>query len=203
MTTKLPCINMFGGPGSGKSTASALIFGKLKQLGYNVELAREFVKEKVWEGSLSVLSDQLYILGKQNHKLHVLEGQCDAAITDAPLINSLVYNTRELKCLDAIILEAFHQYDNMNYVVERNPKYNPSGRTQSEDEAKKIDLITTGLLNQHGIPYETIPYGDEGVMIVVQNFVKWFEAKRVREETEIALAQLQKHIEHHPMREEE
>ena len=174
LTTKLPVINLLAGPGAGKSTTAALVFGKLKQLGYNVEMAREFAKDKVWEGSFKVLSDQLYILGKQNHKLHVLQDQCDCAITDSPLLICSIYN-KQLANLDAIVLEAFNQYHNFTYVIERSKRYNPSGRMQTEVEAKAIDKITTDLLIKFNLPYKTVPYGDEGVMMIVQDFVKWFE----------------------------
>ena len=178
--TKLPVINLLAGPGAGKSTTAALVYGKLKQLGYNVELAREFAKDKVWEGSFKVLSDQLYILGKQNHKLHVLEGQCDCAITDSPLLICSLYNTKGLKNLDAVILEAFNQYQNFTYVIERSKRYNPSGRMQTEDEAKVIDGMSVDLLEKYRIPYQTVPYGDEGVMLIVQDFVRWFEVARFK-----------------------
>ena len=171
---KLPVINLFGGPGCGKSTTAALIFGKLKQLGYNVEMAREFVKEKVWEQSFNVLSDQLYILGKQNHKIHVLQGQCDAAITDSPLILCSIYN-KNLKKLDDMVIEAFNQYHNINYVIERSKRYNPSGRMQTEEDAVAIDLITVNTLERFNLPYKTVPYGDEGVMLIVHDFVRFIE----------------------------
>ena len=44
-------INLFGGPGCGKSTIAALLFGKLKQNGINCEMALEYAKDKVWEES--------------------------------------------------------------------------------------------------------------------------------------------------------
>ena len=31
-------VNLFGGPGSGKSTGAAYVFARLKMLGYNAEL---------------------------------------------------------------------------------------------------------------------------------------------------------------------
>ena len=173
----LPVINLYGGPGCGKSTSAALIFGKLKQLGYNVELCTEYAKTCVWRKAFEILNDQLYILGKQNHKLHVLKTQCDAAITDSPLPLTLIYN-KELENLTNITLEVFNQYHNFNYIIERSKLYNPSGRMQTENEAVGIDGQIKELLDFRSIPYTVVPYGDEGVMVIVQNFVKWFEANR-------------------------
>ena len=42
-------VNLFGAPGSGKSTGAAYIFSQLKIAGVNAELVTEFVKDKVWE----------------------------------------------------------------------------------------------------------------------------------------------------------
>lgn len=61
-------VNLYGAPGSGKSTGAAYIFAKLKMLGVNCELITEFAKDKVWENNLEVFNNQLYILGKQSFK---------------------------------------------------------------------------------------------------------------------------------------
>ena len=44
-------INLFGGPGVGKSTMCASIFSKLKILGFECEMATEYVKDIVFEES--------------------------------------------------------------------------------------------------------------------------------------------------------
>ena len=58
METKI--INLFGGPGCGKSTTASGIFYELKKRGYECELSLEFAKDKVWEDSLRTLDDQIY-----------------------------------------------------------------------------------------------------------------------------------------------
>ena len=58
-------INLFGGPGAGKSTGAAYIFSQLKMAGVNAELVTEFAKDKVWEGNKEVFKNQAYIFGKQ------------------------------------------------------------------------------------------------------------------------------------------
>lgn len=40
-------INLFAGPGSGKSTTCAGVFNKLKLAGINCEMALEYAKDKV------------------------------------------------------------------------------------------------------------------------------------------------------------
>jgi len=51
------CVNLFGAPGSGKSTCAAYTFAKLKMLGVNCELVTEFAKDKTWEKNFTVLSN--------------------------------------------------------------------------------------------------------------------------------------------------
>lgn len=49
-------INLFGGPGSGKSTGAAYIFSQLKMKGINCELITEYAKDKTWEKNFVALS---------------------------------------------------------------------------------------------------------------------------------------------------
>ena len=69
-TNNLPLvINLFGGPGCGKSTQAAYIFSRLKMLGLNCELVTEFAKDKTWEHNSKALSCQPYVFGKQSYRL--------------------------------------------------------------------------------------------------------------------------------------
>lgn len=42
-------VNLFGGPGCGKSTTMARLFADLKTRGLNVEMVSEFAKDLVYE----------------------------------------------------------------------------------------------------------------------------------------------------------
>lgn len=55
-------VNLFGGPGVGKSTGAAKVFSELKLLGVNCELVGEFAKDKTWEHNSTALSCQEYVL---------------------------------------------------------------------------------------------------------------------------------------------
>ena len=57
-------INLFGGPGAGKSTIAAGLFYNMKIAGYNVERADEWIKDKVYEGTKYPFKDQLYTFFK-------------------------------------------------------------------------------------------------------------------------------------------
>ena len=88
---KLKVINLFAGPGAGKSTTRAGLFYLMKQNRYNVEETTEYAKDLTRDKDVSILSDQLYILAKQNRKLNRLQGKVDYALTDAPLLLNVHY----------------------------------------------------------------------------------------------------------------
>lgn len=58
-------VNLFGGPGAGKSTTAASLFAEMKKLGKNVELVTEVAKDFVWEERQKTLEIQPYITVKQ------------------------------------------------------------------------------------------------------------------------------------------
>lgn len=146
-------INLYGGPGSGKSTFMSGIFSELKSRGYNCEMAPEYAKEKVWENSLDILSNQLYVFGKQHQTIFRLLGKVSVIITDSPLFLSLYYGNYCSKSFKNLVLEEHNMLNSINIFINRVKKYNPSGRLQTEVEAKNIDNKLFNLLDQHNIPY--------------------------------------------------
>lgn len=162
-------VNFIGGPGAGKSSLAAGVFSELKWRGINCELALEFAKDKVWEGSLRVLEDQVYILGKQYHRLFRLKGQVDVALTDSPLFLSLLYGQHMGDAFATLALELFHQYSNLVYLVQRVKPYNPAGRVQSEEKARALDSRIEDLLKRHDIPYTVVPGKPESQAQIVED----------------------------------
>lgn len=142
-------LNFWGGPGSGKSTLAAGVFSKLKLMGYNVELVREYAKDLVWkDGAIIVPQDT--ILAEQYIRQVRLSGQVDLIITDSPVWMSTLYGSGpHAKTL-------FDTFDNYNVLVLRNKPYNPKGREQNEDEARMIDA----RIHNMQIPFDLEVGGD-------------------------------------------
>lgn len=151
MNNKLKVINLFAGPCAGKSVTRASLFSLMKKKGIECEEATEYAKDVTWEGNLAKLSDQLYILAKQNRKLERLKGKVDWVISDSPLLLSLHYTPLDYfpKTFQNMVLELWDSYDNYNFFVNRKGEYNPNGRNQTKEQALNIDhQIYTMLENK-------------------------------------------------------
>lgn len=141
---KTTVINLYGGPGTGKSTTMAALFVELKRQGHLVEMAHEWVKHPVWAGETHVLADQLYILAKQNRTLRRLYGAVEFIVTDAPLRMSCVYSDDHLVQIMARALD--NQYRSVDVFLRRQKPYEPAGRVQTEENARLLDAhIYMGL----------------------------------------------------------
>ena len=148
-------INLFGGPGAGKSTMAAGIFFYLKNRGINCELASEYAKDKVWEESYSVLNNQIYVFGKQLHRIQRLIDKVDVVITDAPLLFSLIYGAHEGKEFHKLVKVVFNRFDNINFFLTRIKDFNPAGRLQTEDKAKLLDTAIRDKLKKEKVVFST------------------------------------------------
>jgi nicotinamide riboside kinase len=146
-------VNLYGGPGSGKSTIMAGIFSELKWMGINCEMGPEYAKEKVWEESLKILNNQIYVFGKQLHTLIRVVDKVDVVITDSPLLLSLVYGDNECEHFKKLVLDVYDRFNNLDIFLTRVKKYNPSGRLQTKEEAIEIDVKLKSLLVKNDINY--------------------------------------------------
>lgn len=157
-------VNLFAGPGSGKSTMAAGIFYNLKIAGVNCELVTEFAKELLWENRESALDNQIYILGKQYHKLYRLLKQVDVIITDTSFVYGCIYAPPNyFKSYESLVMEMFDNMNNINYFINRQYPYNSIGRNQDEQQAKEIDQKIIDLLKTYGEDYIVIPGNETGL----------------------------------------
>lgn len=167
-------VNLFGGPGVGKSTGAAYIFSKLKLLGINCEYVPEFTKECVWEGDQFPLKHcQLKIIGEQSLRINRLLGKVDVIVTDSPLLLTVGY-TDEKPYHDICVYESKKQ-NSLNIVLNRVAKYNPVGRNESEKEAKEVDNKIMKFLKDNEFKFTVVDGNEEGFKKVVNMIVEWFE----------------------------
>lgn len=138
-------VNLFGAPGSGKSTTAAHVFALLKYRGINCELVQEYAKELCWQGVLRQHSQE-DIFKEQRKRVCRLLGKVDVVITDSPSELSYIYAqengdskytaSRYFKSIDRMYTNTKHKRFNVG--VCRVKPYNPKGREQSEIEAEAL-----------------------------------------------------------------
>ena len=157
-------INLFGGPGCGKSTGAAYIFSLLKMKGMNVELVTEFAKDKTWEHNSKALTCQPFVFGKQSYRMDRCADEVDIIITDSPLFLSAMYNfdSNIEPEFTQTVIKKFNEFENYNFFLKRLKEYNPKGRNQTEEEAKELDNKIKTNLNKFNIEYEEVNGCKEG-----------------------------------------
>lgn len=183
-------VNLFAGPGAGKSTAAAYIFSQLKMKGINCELITEFAKDKTWEKNYSALRCQEYVFGKQSYKMDRCRDQVDVIITDSPLPLGIFYNQNPVlgRHYESLVMDVFNTYDNLNFFINRKKPYNPVGRNQTEEEAKEIDERIKTFCQQHDISYLIKDGAELGYIDIVDITLKYIKENAEMEKLEESFA---------------
>ncbi len=167
-------VNLFGGPGTGKSTTAAGIFYSLKSAGEKIEYIQEYAKELTFGKDFTKLSDQLLILGEQHHRLHRLKGQVNYIVHDSPFIMGLTYLQQDphlpRDMYYEMVVTMFKSYDNLNIFLQRDIEahgYQEYGRNQTLREAEYKDMEIKQMLDLNKIPYITIVVGPNTVEEII------------------------------------
>lgn len=161
-------INLWAGPGTGKSTMAAGIFSALKWNKIDCELISEYAKEIVWEESFNKLNNQIYLFGKQYSRHYNLEGKVEVVITDSPIPMGCVYDSGNTKYLKELVISEFNKFDNLNFFLKRTKYYNPNGRLQTYEEAVEKDVEIKQFMIDNEISYIDISSCEESVKDIVE-----------------------------------
>jgi len=156
-------VNLFAGPGTGKSTSCAQIFSELKWKGINCEMTLEYAKDKIWEESYKVLDTQAYIFGKQLLRIKRLQGKVDVIITDSPLLLTLIYDKSKNINFKNFVLDTHNEFQNINIFLNREKPYRTEGRMQTADEAVIVDNNIKRMLIENDINYHEYNCNSENV----------------------------------------
>ena len=156
--TKL--INIFGGPGIGKSTVIAGLFHLMKINQIEVEIAHEFAKDLVWDNQTDILkTDQLYVFAHQYRRIYRLMNKVEYIIVDCPLLMHIPYIADGfLVGLEPLIVESHHTFNNQSFLLNRRPdhKYVTEGRHNTEEESFRIHDELVDILNKYNEPYTEV-----------------------------------------------
>lgn len=158
-------INLYGGPGTGKSTAAAALFSLLKTKGVNAELVREYVKDWSWIDRTPQRFDQVHFLGEQFQRESILHGKVHTIVTDSPLyINAFFSNmfAPDLGLVSFINnLYKVQEAEGIKHVhvfLKRTKAYNPAGRWQTEAQASAMDGNMQRFLTELGVDFSTLTH---------------------------------------------
>lgn len=157
---KTTVVNLFGGPGTGKSTNAALTFGKLKVRGITAEYITEFAKDLVWEERHHALGEQPYLAAKQAYRIQRCLGKVPVIITDSPILLSLIYGENLGPAYEDHIWEVWDSWDTMNFFLIRDDEKHPYvslGRTQENvSEAEEVDRKVENFLSYHEVRHAAL-----------------------------------------------
>jgi hypothetical protein len=167
-------INLFGGPGIGKSSIASGLTYKLKRKHITCDNPYEFPKQLAWDENHLAIKDQLYVLANQHRGIVKSFGKVNYIILDSPILLSLVYRsvyegleypaTLYGESFDKMVLDIHNQYDSVNIVLKRTEGgYNEKERYQSLEESKHLDMEIENSLIKYDIPYHIVEVGDKTV----------------------------------------
>ena len=134
-------INLFGGPGIGKSSIAAGIFYKLKKQHISCNNPYEFPKTLAWDNNIPAIKDQLYVFANQHRGIAQSYGKVDYIIIDSPILFSKIYHSYYTTGYPAeyygdsfhkMIVDLHNKYDNLNILLERG---------EESSLKKKIQII--------------------------------------------------------------
>lgn len=168
-------LNLFAGPGAGKSTTAAGVFFELKTLGINCELVTEYAKDLVWEKRHSTFEDQIYLFAKQYHRIFRLLNRVSVVITDCPILLTPIYDYEKRPTLEALVVEEHNKMWTYNAFIQRKKKFNPKGRNHNEDEAKELDKHIMDILWKHRVPFESFEGTVDGKDAIVKRIITLLE----------------------------
>lgn len=133
-------INLWAGPGVGKSTTAAGVFYHLKLAGVSAHLVPEHAKNLFYAGKLEKATQQS-ILEKQYELQALSQGQVEVVVTDAPVPLSIWYaRVDEKPELEAFVTEHTASWLQLDVLLHRNLEgaYEQAGRYQTVTEAIEV-----------------------------------------------------------------
>lgn len=154
----LKVINLWGGPGIGKSTTASGLFNIMKLRKKSVELVTEYAKQLVWEKQdASIFENQILLLAKQEQKQKILVGQVEYCITDSPVLLSYLYAPKEYySSFFSLVNEVHMSYDNIDILLNRVKDYDANGRVHTLEQSIEKDKQIKNLLDSFNIKYYNV-----------------------------------------------
>lgn len=176
-------INLFGGPGCGKTTLAHELTAAISRRGLICEYVPEYAKDLTWDTLSedndvaaaartalgSSITQQRAIHDEQMKRIDRPYGFVDTIVTDSPAIISWAYSSgseTELSEFHDYMLHEFMRHRNLNLLVKREVPYEQIGRNEDEATAKQKDDIMFDILKNICEPFATV--GRENIEQIVR-----------------------------------
>ena len=167
-------VNIFGGPGIGKSTIAAGVTYQLKKNHISCDQPYEFPKLLAWDENHSAIQDQLYVLANQHRGIVKSYGKVDYIVLDSPILLSLTYRNYYKgidypsslygESFDKMVLDIHNQYENINIVLSRcNGKHSDVERFQNLEESIELDGEIETTLKNNNLTYHKVKVNGRSV----------------------------------------
>ncbi len=163
-------VNLFAGPGAGKTTCAWEIASELKKRGIVTEYVPEYAKELVWDENYAALADQEHIFAEQSHRINRLIGKVDVVVTDSPILFNEIYGKNNSMDFKKRIWDEHNSHTNFNLFISRGKTFEKEGRLQNLDESIRLDKKIKRLLDDNSIYYGQ--YYHKTVPVIIENIVK-------------------------------
>lgn len=157
-------VNIFGGPGTGKSTLAAHLFAQLKMQHVETACPEEHAKLAIWSGQPWLLDQQAILLGRTWETLNALMGRVEVVICDSPLLLCSTYaGEKEPSCFHDFVVDLHQRTHRLNLFIERplDQSYSTNGRRESEDQALVMDHRIKKSLHDAGEPFTKVSGSDD------------------------------------------
>jgi AAA domain len=155
---------LFAGPGAGKSTTAFWIMWRLKSLGIQADMSREWIKRWAFaKRPMDRLTDQIIVMGAQVNE------ECEAlatgavVVTDSPVLLQAAYSHYQEDIDRALIIERGLQerYPTCNIFIDRYQRgFDGEGRWEGEQAAIAKDAVVLDLMNKAGLEYISVRHDD-------------------------------------------
>lgn len=169
-------VNLFGAPGTGKSTGAAYIFSELKMAGVNAEIITEFAKDKVWENTKEAFKpdNQCYLFGEQFYRMNRCRDKVDVIVTDSPLPLCVLYNKSMIlgEEFNQVVMNCFNSFTNLSYLLRRVKPYSQIGRIHTEQESDLLFAQLSDLVVEREINNMILPGDKEGYDRIVHDVLE-------------------------------
>lgn len=136
-------INLWAGPGTGKSRTAAGLFNLMKYKGHKVELVTEVAKFLTYERNLTALNDQFIVMAQQEYTQRIIaDSGVDWIVTDSPVMQGVVYAPEADRRIIRQCCDHFRKrYTNHDVFLKRDTTraYEIYGRNQTLEQAQDLD----------------------------------------------------------------